>query len=178
MKKIFLLAACISAFSALNAQSDNTTLTSYYDTITETCGYKNTDGKVIIPSGKYYACFTDTLRTYAIVGSSTQGFIGIDKDQNTLFEVFPFDNGPDYPSEGTFRIIKNGLIGYADETTGEVIIEPQYTCAWPFQNGMANVSKNCTETSDGEYHSWKMVTSEFIDKNGRSIKMKGKKRKG
>src|SRR5215813_11985366 len=81
----------------------------------EAYGYADQDGKVKIPFGKYMMCFTDTFSTCAIV-MDRRGFIGIDREENLLFNVYPFDNGPDYPSEGLFRIIDNGLIGFADLT--------------------------------------------------------------
>ena len=56
-------------------------------------------GEIIIPLGKYAICFTDTFRTYAIVLKSHKGFVAIDRQENILYEVFPFDNGPDYTSE-------------------------------------------------------------------------------
>ena len=68
--------------------------------------------------------FTDTFRTYAIVAGKNFVFVAIDRQQKVLYNVFPFDNGPDYASDGLFRILKNNKIGYADELTGKVIINP------------------------------------------------------
>ena len=41
----------------------------------------------------------------------------MDSKKKVLYEIFPYDNGPDYPSEGLFRIVQNGKIGYAHENT-------------------------------------------------------------
>ena len=68
----------------------------------------------IIPFGKYLICFTDKFDKFAIVSAPDKGIIGIDRKENILFNVYVFDNGPDYPSNGLFRIIKDGKIGYAD----------------------------------------------------------------
>ena len=39
----------------------------------------------------------------------------IDHCGKFLFYVFPYDNGPDYPSDGLIRIVdEKGLIGYED----------------------------------------------------------------
>lgn len=39
----------------------------------------------------------------------------IDHCGKFLFYVFPYDNGPDYPSDGLIRIVDEiGLIGYED----------------------------------------------------------------
>ena len=74
---------------------------SFTDTITNECGYKNSKGDIVIALGKYERCFTDTLKTYAIVVILNGGFIAIDRQENVLYEVFPFDNGPDYPKDGS-----------------------------------------------------------------------------
>ncbi len=61
----------------------------------------------IIPARKYYATWTDTLKTFAIVSKNSE-MIGIDRNENLLFSVFSFDNGPDYVVEGLFRVMRNG----------------------------------------------------------------------
>ncbi|NJO90703.1 MAG: WG repeat-containing protein [Chloroflexia bacterium] len=95
-------------------------------------------------------CFTDTIKTFGVVVDENSRFIAIDKGENVLFEVFRYDNGPDYFSEGLLRIVKNGKIGYANEQ-GKIVIEPQYDCAWPFANGKASVSNSCKVEKDGEH---------------------------
>lgn len=104
------------------------------------CGYVDKYGDIRIPIGKYFMCFTNTFRTYAIVSFKDKpGFIGIDKGENELFTVFPFDNGPDYISDGTFRIIDNSKMGFAD-TTGKIIIHPIYDFTFGFDKGLALVN--------------------------------------
>ena len=44
----------------------NDYLISFNDTIKDQWGYKNQKGEIVIPSGKYARCFTDTFKTYAI----------------------------------------------------------------------------------------------------------------
>ena len=41
----------------------------------------------IIPTGKYFATWTDTLKTFAIVSKNSE-MIGIDRNENLLFSVF------------------------------------------------------------------------------------------
>jgi hypothetical protein len=79
---------------------------SYIDSVNDGYGYKNLYGDIIIPAGKYSFCFTDTFRTYAIVSLPPKGFVAIDRKENILYTVFPFDNGPDYVEDGFFRIVK------------------------------------------------------------------------
>ena len=85
-----------------------------WDTTKDEYAYVNFKGDTIIPFGKYLICFTDKFDKFAIVSAPDKGIIGIDRKENILFNVYVFDNGPDYPSNGLFRIIKDGKIGYAD----------------------------------------------------------------
>jgi hypothetical protein len=85
--------------------------------------------------------------------------------------VSPFDNGPDYASDGLFRITKNNKIGYADEVTGKVVIKPQFGCAFPFEKGVAKVGMNCTTYAfDEEHHTWTTDHWLYIDKKGKKVK--------
>lgn len=135
----------------------------------ENDGYRTPQGEVIIPPGKYLHCFTDTFSTYAIVLDPTLGFIGIDREEKVMYQVFPFDNGPDYPSDGLFRILKDKKIGYADEASGQIIIAPQFDCAYPFENGKAQVSTDCQVQTEGEHSSWTSDHWYSIDKKGGKV---------
>ncbi len=141
----------------------------FSDTTKDEYGYKNQNGDTIIELGKYNFCFTDTFKTYAIVADKNFGFVAIDRRQNILYKVFPFDNGPDYAVDGLFRIMTNNKVGYADEATGKVIIKPQFDCAFPFENGIAKVGLNCTTHSDGEHSYWTSDNWFYINKKGRKV---------
>src|ERR1700744_4796173 len=119
-------------------------------------GYINSKGVIVIPFGRYPMCFTDTFKNFAIVLKPKSGFVVINRMENVKYNVFPFDNGPDYIKEGCFRIVKDGKIGYAGSDFS-VKIKPQYGCAFPFENGKAKVSYDCKTESDPqthEYHYW------------------------
>lgn len=88
----------------------------------------------------------------------------IDRNENVLCNIFWYDNGPDYVSEGLFRIVVEEKIGYADATTGEIIIEPQFSCAYPFENGVAKVTYDCTTVQMDEHTIWNSNNWFFIDK--------------
>jgi len=107
----------------------------------------------------------DSSKIKDIVYKEGVGFVAVDKNRNVLFEVFPFDNGPDYPSEGIFRIIEKGKIGYAD-LQGRIIIFPQFDAALPFINGMAAYCEGCSERIYGEHKSWEGGKWGFINKAG------------
>lgn len=140
-----------------------------YNSETDQFAYVDTKGKVKIPFGKYAICYTDTFRHYAIVLDRQKGFIGIDKEQNVLFEVYPFDNGPDDPVEGLFRIMVDGKIGFADVASGELIIPPRFGCAFQFELGKAKVTDTCTIIRDGEYSNPQSNSWYYIDREGNRV---------
>ncbi len=150
-ENLFLLGVLISIFSSACQQSRDNLIKIVegdFDEIGAKCGYINALGDTVIPLGKYYYCYTDTLVDYAIVLEKGGSCIAIDKKGNQIFEVFWFDNGPDPVHEGLFRIIKEGKIGYAN-TDGQIVIKPLYDCAFPFNNGKAKVSIDCSSVFDG-----------------------------
>ena len=130
-------------------------------------GYVNQKGDTVIPIGKYQYCFLDTATTYAIVGDKS-GIYAIDQKESRLYEVYWFDNGPDDVKDGLFRIERNGKIGYAN-TKGEIVIEPQFDCANPFENGKAKVTFNCELQKVGEHTAMKSDNWFYIDKTGKKI---------
>lgn len=78
----------------------------------------------------------------------------VDKNLQQPYDVYMFDNGPDYSSEGYYRIRKNGKIGFADAITGKIVIAPIYECAHPFRNGRAKVGLKCQTIREGEHSYW------------------------
>lgn len=61
-----------------------------------------------------------------------------------------FDNGPDYFNEGLARTEWNGKIGFFDKKLS-IVIAPRFDFAFPFNNGLAAVCKNCTPKKIGEH---------------------------
>ncbi|TRZ71182.1 MAG: WG repeat-containing protein [Bacteroidetes bacterium] len=164
--KITILLLLTGLASCRPAIRNNDYLVSFNDTITDQYGYKDSNGDIAIPLGKYERCFTDTFKTYAIVVKPNGGFIAIDRQENVLYGIFQYDNGPDYPSEGLFRILENNKIGFADSITGKIVIKPQFDCAWPFENGVAKVSNDCKTQMEGEHSIWLSDHWFYIDKTG------------
>lgn len=130
-------------------------------------GYVNQKSDTVIPVGKYQYCFFDTVTTYAIVGDKS-GFYAIDQKENRLYEVYWFENGPDYIKDGLFRIKRNEKIGYAN-TKGEIVIEPQFDCANAFENEKAKVTFDCELKKVGEHAVMKSDSWIYIDKTGKRI---------
>ncbi len=157
--------------SACSSKKDNYLIKFYegeFDEIGIPSGYMNSKGDTIIPIGKYYYCYTDTIKNFGmVIEKGTGEIIGIDQNANELFQVVKFDNGPDYIENGLFRIIKNNLYGYANKN-GEIIIEPKFKCAYSFFLGKAQVSDSCmVKISSGQ----KM----FLSNNWYYIDTKGNK---
>jgi hypothetical protein len=90
-----------------------------------------------------------------------------DSQKKTLYAVFIYDNGPDYPAEGLIRVVKNGKIGYANAKTYKLVIAPQFDCAFPFENGKAKVSNKCQTVKEGEYSVWTSQSWQYVDKKGK-----------
>lgn len=96
-----------------------------------------------------------------------QKWVLVDEQKKVLYDVFIYDNGPDAPADGLYRIVKEGKIGYADAVTNAIVIEPQYDCAYPFENGQAKVSTNCKTVHEGDHSIWESEDWQFIDKKGK-----------
>ncbi len=148
--------------------SANQYLLRFEDDQTGMQGYKYTDGTVAVAAGKYPFCFTDTFRTYAIVAHPDFGIAAINRNEKVLYRVFSYDNGPDPISDGLFRIVKDGKIGYANKA-GEEVIAAKYMCAYPFQNNVAKVAHECETLKRGEHASWISTSWFFIDKHGNEV---------
>jgi len=131
-------------------------------------GYVNAAGDTVIAPGTYLFCYTDTLKNFAIVMKKDGTLIAIDKTNAELFEVYKYDNGPDYISDGLFRILKNGKIGFAN-INGTIVIEPRFSCAYPFKNGKAKVSLDCKQITGNEHSRWESDNWFYIDLKGHRI---------
>ncbi|WP_278716275.1 WG repeat-containing protein [Bacteroides caecimuris] len=109
------------------------------------CGYVDSNGEIVIPAGKYADIFTAEFDKVAIVKiKGKKEFYAIDRNEKVLFQVFNFGMGPDIISNGLFRIIENGKIGFAN-MNGEIVIKPRFQFVYPFQeNGFAIFCENGT----------------------------------
>ena len=139
-------------------------------TLTE-YGYATMDGKLVIPFGKYYYAYTDTIKTIGFVGKKGSGIWAINIKGQELFKVFVYDNGPDYPKEGFIRIIGRGnKLGFAN-MEGKILVFPKYDAAYPFSGGLAAVCKGCIIHKDisGDYSEWINGKWGFIDNTGKII---------
>lgn len=114
------------------------------------------------------ACSTQAPTAPLTMEQTAEGkWVIVDSQKTALYDVFIYDNGPDYPAEGLIRVLKNGKIGYADAKTYVLVIEPQFDCAFPFENGKAKVSNQCKTVKDGEYSVWESDAWQYVDKRGK-----------
>jgi len=158
---------CFYSEAQKNKQDDYLLRVSKADSL-ESFGYRDKNGKMVIAFDKYPMIYTDTFRNHAIVLKPGEGFVAIDRKERVLYQVRPFDNGPDYTSEGLYRILKDGKIGYAD-TTGKIVITPQFRCAFSFEQGKAKVSNECTTHKAGEHSYWKSEAWFYINTRGEKL---------
>jgi hypothetical protein len=186
MKQLLYTLLLLSSFSCDKQETKKPVTADYYDLDTiqtdyllsysddslgNDLGYKNLKGDVIIPEGKYSHCWTDTFRNFAFVYDSLRTnskIVAIDRKERILFDAFLFDNYPDEPSEGLFRVRRNGKTGFANEQ-GQIIIPCQFQCAWPFENGLAKVAFKCKEAKEDEHIT--SISDEWIhiDKKGNKV---------
>jgi len=117
----------------------------------------NSDSLLFYPAGQFFIKYIND-----------QGFVAFSKNGKKLFVVYPFDNGPDYPSEGLFRIIKGDKIGFAN-IKGEVVIPPRFNAVLPFHNGRAAFCDGCRKIQHGEHQAWEDGQWGFIDRKGNEV---------
>ena len=137
--------------------------------------YRDRHGRTVIPFGQYQwgiGVYGNTvcIRRNDWLQHPQRGLERVNSEGYVLYEPFWFDNGPDYPSEGLFRMQIGELIGYADAKTGRILIKPQFQAAYPFENGRAQVSYRARTVSDGEHRSWVDTDMFQIDRLGRTVK--------
>lgn len=161
---IHLLFVFILAISCQSQQIGN--LTAFEDE-NGLYGYKNAKGEVVIPA-QYLVVFDEEFTNKIAFVASEKDIVAIDKQGNYVLTPFIFDNGPDYPSEGVFRIVENKKMGFAD-LNGNIIIPPTFDFVRPFADGRAAFNKGGQMQQDGEYQMLKGGTWGFIDKKGKIV---------
>ena len=136
-------------FISMNIYAQDDKLYIYYypnfEDVDATLGYVDSSGKVVIPAGKYPYIFTAEFDKIAFVLlKDRKGVYAIDRNEKILFQVCSYEIGPDIVSNGLFRIIENGKIGFAN-MNGEIVIKPRFQFVYPFQeNGFAIFCENGT----------------------------------
>lgn len=81
--------------------------------------FKNKAGDVVIKPQFSHAL--ELQHCHLLFGVNDSGWIAINTKGEFLFKAYPFDNGPDYFSNGLIRVIQDNKIGYANKR-GEIVI--------------------------------------------------------
>ena len=147
--KTNIIITTLLLFISMNIYAQDDKLYIYYypnfEDVDATLGYVDSSGKVVIPAGKYPYIFTAEFDKIAFVLlKDRKGVYAIDRHEKILFQVCSYEIGPDIVSNGLFRIIENGKIGFAN-MNGEIVIKPRFQFVYPFQeNGFAIFCENGT----------------------------------
>lgn len=113
------------------------------------------------------SCFeAGSAYQYCLKHIPKQGMVVIDKQGNEVYQLYFFDSWPDEPKDGLYRIRQGDKIGFADAKTGNIVIDATYDCAFPFENGKANVGTGCMRETDGEHSWWLGGNWHWIDLQG------------
>lgn len=133
-------------------------------------GYINAQGDTIVDCTFPFA-YTDTISRIGFVADSAGAIKCFNNKGEFLFKVLNYDNGPDYPADGLFRIVDdNALVGFAD-TLGNVVISPRFKFAYPFKEGHAKVTDTGVLVPCGEgvdrHTTWLSDKWYFISKKKR-----------
>lgn len=127
-------------------------------------GFKDDAGRVRIPA-RYSMATEFNRHGVASVIEGSKAYL-IDSTGVKKFEMFIFDNGPDYFEDGLARFIEKGKMGFFDET-GKKVIPASFDFVYPFESGYAIACNACRKVYSGEH--WRMTGGVWlvIDKKGR-----------
>jgi hypothetical protein len=174
MIKIYFVFALMGVFYACSSESDNTKTkvefrTDYsvekdkdcgkrdllmsFETQDSRIGFKKRNNQVVIPA-IYKTAFQDTIFSYGIVLNNDDQMVGIDLQGKYLYNIYVFDNGPDYIEYNRFRIKKNGKVGFANGITGCIEIDPELSYAEPFHEGLTVFCLGGKLQTMGEHSIW------------------------
>ncbi len=85
-----------------------------------------------------------------------------------IANIFFFDNGPDYYSEGLRRIVENGKIGFINRKN-RIAVKPQFDFAFPFGGGFSVVIKDPVYEKMGEHTAVKGGKYGLVNRYGRIV---------
>jgi hypothetical protein len=129
-------------------------------------GYRDGQGKVIIQPTFIMADNFSSGGIAAVVDDS--GWAYINKRGNIVIRPFIFDNGPDYFEEGLARFTEHEKFGFFD-TTGKIVIKPQFEFASPFHEELAAICIGCKSKVQGEHRFMEGGKWGYIDRKGEII---------
>jgi hypothetical protein len=91
-------------------------------------------------------------------------------DSGRTAPALPFDNGPDRFVEGLARSIRDGKVGFVDESL-DLVVPREWDFAFPFEGGVARVCTGCTARrhSGGEHSEVVGGRWGYIDREGNVV---------
>jgi hypothetical protein len=89
-------------------------------------GYKDPQGNIKIPAKFRHAQPFNIYGFANVTFYELKSWHKINKEGKRLYEIYFYDNGPDYVRGGFQRCVKDGKFGFAKESTGTVIVEPRF----------------------------------------------------
>lgn len=130
----------------------------------------NEVGDTVVNFGKYQFCDNcDTIRDLAFVADMNGAWWGINYKDSVLFGMYAFEPGDPHFFDGLTPITIDGKVGYANEK-GEIVIEPQFECAYQFEKGCAKVALKCKNGNSRNHTTWQSDSWFYIDKEGYKVK--------
>lgn len=127
-------------------------------------GFKNEKGQVRI-TPRYMS--VSEFNQYGFASAvEASGFYFIDQTGKHRFQMFAYDNGPDYFADGLARFVEKGKVGFFNERA-QVVIPARFDFAAPFENGTSVACNGCKKVMHGEH--WTMEGGKWtvIRKNGK-----------
>ncbi|MBL8021009.1 MAG: WG repeat-containing protein [Leptospirales bacterium] len=127
-------------------------------------GFKNEKGEVRI-TPRYY--FASEFNEYGFTSVAEEsGFFFVDQKGTHKFQMFAYDNGPDYFADGLARFVEKGKMGFFNEKAQRVI-PAQYDFANPFEKGLSVVCNGCKKVMHGEHWTMEGGRWSVIRKSGK-----------
>ncbi len=168
MNLLFVILFCLSA-GAIDFNFECSLPVKGEVQVLNNCAGKNSDGTYII-KGSVWRKIDFDKKNLAAGSISKDGCYWLNK-KGILRKTHCFDNGADYFQEGFARYIgEDGRFGFMNEKL-EIKIKPQYTFAFPFQDGIAKVCQNCRIVKSDPEHSVVQDGHWFIiDQKGKTVK--------
>lgn len=150
---------------------DHPSIVRFTDKKTNLIGFKEKNGKVIIPP-QYKGVYDFNIYGVTDVFDDNSWY-KITTNNMRLVKSYMFDNGPDYYVSGLSRFEKDGKLGFVN-VKGEIVITPQFDWAtgfW-FSEPIAIVCVGCTlkkAHENDQYPTMKGGKWGGIDKKGHLI---------
>jgi hypothetical protein len=109
---------------------------------------QTSDGGLVVPAHMLqHAAFGSGGIATVLTGPKNLYFV---TRRGKTAPALPFDNGPDYFSEGLARTVRNGRVGFVNAELDQVV-SPIWDFAFPFEKGVAVVCTGCTVNRLGEH---------------------------